>query len=83
MAQYFRRREGLSASEDLSGLVGLIGRLHEVNHKLADRIKNAAKRDATINSLVILDTLAALLEMDVDGSLEKLKPQFEVYLDGE
>ena len=59
----------------------LINRLHEVNQKLAERIRLEVEKDATVNSLIILDTLAALLEMDIDGSLEKLKPHFGMYLD--
>ena len=81
MAQHFRREDGLSSQEDLSGLLELIKELHGVNQKLADRIRRGAKKDATINSLVILDTLASLLEMDIDGSLDDLKSHFGMYLE--
>ncbi len=82
MAQHFRREAGLPASSDLSRLLELIGRLHEVNHKLAGRIKCAAEKDAAINSLVNLDTLAALLEVEIDADLDLLKSCFKSYLDG-
>lgn len=83
MAQYFRREKGLSSRQDLSGLLEWIKELHEVNQKLAERIRRGAKKDATINSLVILDTLASLLEMDIDGSLDELKSHFGMYLEEE
>ncbi|HHZ65217.1 MAG TPA: hypothetical protein EYN38_02840 [Flavobacteriales bacterium] len=83
ISEHLRREKGHSSNQDLSGLRELIHRLHEVNQKLADRIRLGAERDATVNSLVVLDTLASILKMDIDSSLETLKPYFGMYLDEE
>ena len=82
IAQYFRREGGLPFELDLTGLLDGIKELHKVNERLVERICQGVKKDAAINSLVILDTVATLLEIDLDANLDELRSHFGVYLEG-
>ena len=47
----------------------------------AERIRAASEADATVNSLIFLDTFATSAEMDVEDCLAELEPLFATYLD--
>ena len=78
-AQYIRRLEGLEPDWDLTGLYDLFIDIHMVNNGLAERIRAASEMDATLNSLVVLDMLAHLVQINMEQSREKLKPLFSMY----
>lgn len=80
LAQYLRRRDGLDADWDLSGLSDLYRKLHVINDRMADRVRAASKEDATLNSLIILDAFAHAVEQDLKTHLAKWAPMFAVYL---
>ena len=73
--------EGLPFELGLTGLLDGIKELHKVNERLVERICRGVKKDAAINSLVILDTIASLLEIDLDANLDELRSHFGVYLE--
>ncbi len=76
ISQYLRKLDGNDPDWDLEGLRALFANIHDVNEKLADRIRAASERDAAVNSLVFLDTFAHAVEIDLFTSLTKLKPLF-------
>ncbi len=81
IAQYLRSLRGLTSERKLKGLLRLFDDLHEVNIALADRIRSAVELDAAVNSLILLDTFALDVEMDVERELEDLAGLFETWLD--
>lgn len=80
IAQYLRQRHGLTPSWDLGELLELFKRLHRVNRALADRLREASSQDATINSLISLDTFAKSAEMDIEEHFAHWEKIFEPYL---
>lgn len=79
IAQYMRHLEGLTPEWDLAGLLDTYAKIHQVNTKLAARLREAAKKDATVNSVVILDVLGYEVEMSLEKNLMSLKPLFAAY----
>ncbi len=80
IGQYMRNSEGLPPDWDLEGLLSMYQDIQQANRKLADRIRAASERDATVNSLIILDALAQSVELGINQNLKKLKPIFEMFL---
>lgn len=81
IAQRLRSLNGMAPDWDLSGLLELYKKIHEVNDRLADRIRAASEEDATVNSLVILDVFGFAVEKSVEKNLQKLEPLFKMYLE--
>ena len=80
IAQRLRQRKGLAPDWEMNGLLDLLKQIHMVNRNLAERLRDASTQDATINSLIILDSLAHAAESDIGSSLEELRPFFRMYL---
>lgn len=80
IAQYLRQRHGLAPAWDLTELRGLFMRLHMVNRALAERLREASVQDATVNSLITLDTFAKSAEMDIEEHFSQWEEIFEPYL---
>ena len=80
IAQYLRNGMGLNPDWTLDGLLELYQNLQVVNRKLADRVRAASERDATVNGLIILDALAQSVELGINQNLKKLRPLFEMYM---
>ncbi len=80
-AQFVRQREGFAPDWDIIGLKELYENVHEVNAKLAERIRAASEQDAAVNSLIILDVFGYGVTMSIDDSARKLKPMFSMYLE--
>jgi hypothetical protein len=83
VAQYLKARDGHRPDWELAELLEMLRRLRRVNIRLADRIRAASELDAAVNSLVILDALASTAELSVEKGLDRLRPIFATYLDGE
>jgi len=82
IGQYLRGQQGLDPDWALDELRALTADLHMVNQALAGRIRFAAEKDAAVNSVVMLDTFATTVELNLEDELEALKPLFEAYLEG-
>jgi len=81
IAQYLRHRHDQEPDWSLDGLLELFNQLHKVNKQLADRIRAASEADATVNSLIFLDSFAISAELDVEDCLAELECLFAPYLD--
>lgn len=79
-AQYLRQRENLPSDWELEQLLVLFKKIHMVNRGLANRIRVAAKADATVNGIILLDAFANSVELQVEQLLEEMKPFFATYL---
>jgi hypothetical protein len=80
MVQYYRNQDGKSAEWGLEGLMKVYGQVSMVNRDFANRLRDAAKKDANINALVNLDCFAAMMPFAAEDSLKNLKPYFAAYL---
>jgi hypothetical protein len=81
LAQYLRQREGQSADWSLATLLSLYADIHEVNQRLADRLREASLADANVNSVALLDVLAHAVDFAFDNHLGRLRPLFEDHFD--
>ncbi len=80
MVQYYRNQDGKPAEWGLDGLVKVYGQVSIVNRDFANRLRDAAKKDANINALVNLDCFAAMLPLAAEDTLQAIKPYFSAYL---
>jgi len=81
LGQYIRKQQGLSPDWDLKGLTGIFERIHDTNERIAERLQSAATKDATVNSLVILDIFVHSVGRDLNADLKRWEKLFSVYLD--
>ena len=79
LVQYYRNQEGQKAEWTLEGLTRVYSEVSVVNRDFADRLRDAAKKDANINALVNLDVFAAMIPLVAEDTLQALKPYFAAY----
>lgn len=77
LAQYFRKRDGEEAHLDVDGLREMYGNLELVNWHVAERLRNTAVKDSTLNAVIILDCYAKTLPYSIEQSLEELAYLFD------
>jgi len=81
LAQYFVQKQGGEPDWQLKGLVTVYEDVQTVNKHFAQRIRNAARQDASLNALVKLDSFAHYVSLMLeDGTLDELEPVFAPYL---
>jgi hypothetical protein len=79
MVQHYRNQDGKPAEWTLDGLVRVYAEVSIVNRDFANRLRDAAKKDANINALVNLDCFAAMLPLAAEDTLRAIKPYFSAY----
>ena len=82
MVQYYRNQEGLKAEWRLDGLTRVYAEVSMVNRDFANRLRDAARKDANINALVNLDCFATMVPLVADDTLKAIKPYFAAYFKG-
>ncbi|TAN41149.1 MAG: hypothetical protein EPN25_05440 [Nitrospirae bacterium] len=80
LAQYFIKQEGREPAWDLARIQDIYGRVGELNRDFAQRLAQAATKDANANALVNLDCFASMVPLAVDDILTELKQYFSAYL---
>jgi len=81
LAQYFRVTRGQQADLSTQGLHRLYDQVTEVNHNMAERLRDNESEDGVINAVVILDMFAKGLPPQFDALLDELEALFESFLD--
>ena len=76
LRQYFLVQSGEAPDFSLEKIKEHYLNIEHVNHGILDRIRHATVQDADRNAIVILNSLAQILGMEVDESLETLRPLF-------
>lgn len=76
LREYFRYKDGEEPDLDLDGLRRLYQELQDVNMAFSDRIRAAAKRDAGLNALALLFSVAALVSASLEDDLKKIRPHY-------
>ncbi len=79
LAQYFLKNEGRPADLELAGLKNIYANVGIVNRAVANRIRNANKKDSAINALVLLDVFTLALPFAIEDSLKDLRYLFTPY----
>ncbi|MHB8881402.1 MAG: DUF6901 family protein [Thermodesulfovibrionales bacterium] len=80
LAQYFKKQEGQEPAWDLARIEAIYNRVGELNRDFAQRLAEAATKDANANALVNLDCFASMVPLAVDDILAELKQYFTAYL---
>jgi len=80
VVQYYRHQDGKETSLDLDGLAKVYAQVSIVNRDFANRLRDAAKKDANINALVNLDCFAAMIPLAAEDTMNAIKPYFSAYL---
>jgi len=79
IAQVFIKQDGRLADWDLKGLKKIYKEVSQVNKDFAERLADAAKRDANLNALVNLDCFATMVPMTIESMLDEIKGYFKYY----
>lgn len=81
IAQYLRQQHGKAADFSLAGLQAIYTDVAAVNTCFAERLRQAAKKDANINALVNLHCFAEMVPMNADLMLADIESYFSALLD--
>lgn len=76
LSQYFQRLQGKKPDWDLLELHKNYDELQTVNTAMVERLHAISEKDGAINALVMLDSLAKILQFSIDDALEDLRPVF-------
>ncbi len=76
LRQYFHAQMGKIADFSLDRIKEHYLNIEEVNHGMLERIRHATVLDADRNAIVVLNSLAQILSMEVDENMETLRPLF-------
>ena len=76
LRQYYRQSEGQNCGFELKDIRNQYALVKQVNKGMLERIRDIAQFDADKNAIVTLDSLAQILEMEIDTNLESLQYLF-------
>jgi hypothetical protein len=79
VAQYYRRHKGMTSDDSLEGLEKIYADVAGVNKCFANRLQEAARKDANINALVNLDCFAEMVPLSAEDLLAEIEPDFAAY----
>ena len=79
LAQYYLCEDGQEAKLELEGLKKIYKNLHEVNKKIAERIRSTTQTDSSVNAVVILDMISNVMPLMLDDRLDKIRHLFDSY----
>ncbi|PIU19042.1 MAG: hypothetical protein COT16_00350 [Elusimicrobia bacterium CG08_land_8_20_14_0_20_44_26] len=74
--QYFVMKKGGVPDWNLVKLMVNYGEIEKVNEMMAHRLRSAAKKDSSVNAVVILDVFAKFVPLSIELSLKKLNYLF-------
>ncbi len=79
LAQYFLKKEGRAADEELEGLAEIYSNMHVVNMSVADRLRVASETDSSVNAIILLDMFAKAMPYVIEDSLEEIRYLFKPF----
>lgn len=79
IGQYFREKRGKIPDWSLAGLQVIYNKVENVNKYMAERLRFATTKDASVNALVILDCFAKAVPFAVRKTLRDYEKYFESY----
>lgn len=78
LRQYFVAKEGGEPDLALVGLKKLYQDLQAVNRSFTERIRAAADKDANLNAIVLLFSLAVLVSYTLDDDLAQIREMYDL-----
>ncbi|MDZ7765700.1 MAG: hypothetical protein U5K00_15000 [Melioribacteraceae bacterium] len=66
LAQFLRHKKGKEPDWEMKSLAELYDNIQKINTNVAKQISELEKRDASINSVIVLNNLAAFVSMNLD-----------------
>lgn len=79
VAQHYVYRKGNAPDWELKGLPQIYEEVEEVNRNFAGRLREAARKDASLNALVNLDCFAKLVPFEAGEMLAEIEGYFAAY----
>ena len=76
LRQYFNAQSGAAPDFQLEEIKTLYHHIERVNQGMLERIRQATVLDADRNAIVILNSLAQILNLEIDSGLDRLRPLF-------
>ncbi len=76
LRQYFLKDEEQTADFELNNILGQYEVVKKVNKGMLERIRDISVRDADQNAIVTLNSLAQILEIEIETNLESLRHYF-------
>ncbi|MBF0396773.1 MAG: hypothetical protein HQK78_08385 [Desulfobacterales bacterium] len=76
LREYFRNKNGKMPDFDLKQLNKQYENVRSVNEGILSRISGFVKKDADQNAIIILDSLAQILAIEIQDNLNSLEPLF-------
>jgi len=77
LKEYFNDDGNKKNTNPLAELKQQYQELQDLNRFIAERIRNAIKRDAAVNAIVLLDVLSKSVSFSLDDSLQQIRYLFE------
>jgi len=77
LKEYFNDNGNKINKDPLGELKQQYQELQNINRFIAERIRNAIKRDAAVNAIVLLDVLSKKVSFSIDDSLQEIRYLFE------
>ncbi|MBI4824616.1 MAG: hypothetical protein HY805_10380 [Nitrospirae bacterium] len=82
LIQYFLKRKGKKPDWDLKELEAIYDEVMKVNAGIAQRLKSAAEKDASITAVANLNYLASLVPLLITDTLDEIEDSLSSYLTG-
>lgn len=80
LSQYFKWKNDEDVDYELDRLKEIYRNLHTVNMEFAERLRDEAEKDSSVNALVILDLFTKTLPYAIEDSMEELRYLFSPFL---
>lgn len=80
VAQYLLMKNKMNADWKLDSISEIYAEVGKVNRGFAQRLRDAAKKDADVNALVNLDCFATMVPIVADESLKEISAYFSAYI---
>jgi len=81
LGQFFLKKKGKISDFTLEGLVEIYKNVNMVNRSMAERIREMAGKDASVNALIILDMFALDIPLSIEEQIEGIEPFFRPYFE--
>jgi hypothetical protein len=80
LSQYYVGKKGGNSDWNLDGLKQIYKNVHEVNTRLAERVREPSKTDTSANAVIFLDMFTNLMPYAIEDRLVDIEHLFENYL---
>jgi hypothetical protein len=81
LGQFFLKKRGKISDFTFEGLLEIYKNVNMVNRSMAERIRSAAGKDASVNALIILDMFALDIPLSIEEQIEEIEPFFRPYFE--